>query len=97
MIFEKEEKKFGKSRAWTRVDRVKRFRGVLFITCATGEICNIDSSIYAVVSIILMYILIDSYLVQSAVSHLFLNQWRCLKLYLLFRFVWIVVVFSDLL
>ncbi len=29
-------------------------------------------------------ILIDSYLIQSAVSHLFPNQWRCLKLYLPF-------------
>ncbi len=59
----------------------------------------------------LLYILMDSYFVQSAVSHLFLNQWRCLKLYLPFPVClnchcvfWIVVlffrfvvVFSDLL
>ncbi len=58
-----------------------------------------------------LYILIDSYFVQSAVSHLYLNQWGCLKLYLpfpvclncrwVFRIVVLffrfVLVFSDLL
>ncbi len=48
----------------------------------------------------LLYILIDRYLVQSAVSHLFPNQWRCLKLCLPFLVCCcvfgIVVLFSDL-
>ncbi len=44
--------------------------------------------------------LIDRCLIQSAVSNLFPNQWRCLKLYLTLpvcRCVfWLVVLFSDL-
>ncbi len=49
------------------------------------------------------FTLIDRCLIQSAVSNLFPNQWRCLKLYLplpvclICRCVfWLVVLFSDL-
>ncbi len=48
----------------------------------------------------LLYILIDSYLVQSTVSNLFPNQWCCLKLYLSFPvclicLFWLVIIFSE--
>ncbi len=44
-----------------------------------------------------LYILIDRYLVQSAVSNLFPNQTAVSNYTYLFRFVWFVIVFSDLL
>ncbi len=70
-----------------------------FTICTTGADDIIDSAVLLVV----LYTLIDRCLVQSAVSNLFPNQWRCLKLYLplpvclICRCVfWLVILFSDL-
>ncbi len=104
MRFEKGEKKkkFGQSakgRIEPLVDRIKKILLVIYhlrhwswcfswLCCASfGSSCT----------------LIDRCLVQSAVSNLFPNQWRCLKLYLplpvclICRCVfWLVVLFLDL-
>ncbi len=80
------------------VDRVKKTWLVIYHlhhwSCASG-----DSSILLLV----LYTLIDRCLIQSAVSNLFPNQWRCLKLYLplpvclICRCVfWLVILFSNL-
>ncbi len=89
----------GQRRDRTLVDRVKKIQLAIYhlhhcswcfywLCCASsGSSCT----------------LIDSCLVQSAVSNLFPNQWCCLKLYLplpvclMCRCVfWVVVLFSDL-
>ncbi len=71
-----------------------------FTICATGA----DASVHSAVLLLVLYTLIDRCLVQSAVSNLFPNQWRCLKLYLplpvclICRCVfWLVIMFSGLL
>ncbi len=101
MRFEKGEKKksSAKGRIEPLVDRVKKTWLVIYplhhwswcfswLCCAScGSSCT----------------LIDRCLVQSAVSNLFPNQWRCLKLYLplpvclICRCVfWLVILFLDL-
>ncbi len=54
--------------------------------------------------LLVLYVLIDRCLVQSAVSNLFPNQWRCLKIYLPLPVClichcvfWLVIMFSGLL
>ncbi len=89
------KKKFGKRQDQTRVDHDNDTR---FTICATGADVSADSAVLLLV----LYTLIDRCLVQSAVSNLFPNQWRCLKLYLpllvclICHCVFWLVLFSDL-
>ncbi len=97
----REKKKFGQSVKGgiePLVDRVKKTWLVIY-HLHHWSWDMIDSAVLLLV----LYTLIDRCLVQSAVSNLFPNQWRCLKLYLplpvclICRCVfWLVVLFSDL-
>ncbi len=58
-----------------RLITLKSQNDTQFTICATGVDVSIDCCF--------LYILIDRCLVQSTVSNLFPNQWRCLKLYFL--------------
>ncbi len=73
----REKKKFVKRRVWTRVDSVIRYPGARFTNCAAGV-----TVLYRLCLFVIPPVLIDRCLVQSAVSNLFPNQWRRLKLYL---------------
>ncbi len=95
----REEKK-----VWQRRDRTtgrshQKNNDSRFTICTTGADVLIDSAVL----LLFLYTLIDRCLVQSAVSNLFPNQWRCLTLYLplpvclICRCVfWLVILFSNL-
>ncbi len=98
----REKKKFGQSakgRIEPLVDRVKKTWLVIYylchwIWCFSSLCCASFGSSCT---------LIDRCLVQSAVSNVFPNQWRCLKLYLPLPVClicpcvfWLVVLFSNL-
>ncbi len=94
----REKKKFGKRRIEPLVDRIKR-RYTRFYHLRHWSWCFN----WLCCSFLVLYTLIDRCLVQSAVSNLFPNQWRCLKLYLPLPVClichcdfWLVVLFSDL-
>ncbi len=101
MRFEKGEKKKSSAKGGIEplVDRVKEILLVIYHLCHWSW-CF---SWFCCASFASSCTLIDRCLVQSAVSNLFPNQWRCLKLYLplpvclICRCVfWLVVLFSDL-
>ncbi len=96
----REKKRSAKGGIEPLVDRVKNTRHMIYHLhhwswCFSSLCCASSGSSFT---------LIDRYLVQSAVSNLFPNQWRCLKLYLplpvclICRCVfWLVIMFSELL
>ncbi len=101
MRFEKGEKKKSSAKGGIEplVDRVKEILLVIYHLCHWSW-CF---SWFCCASFASSCTLIDRCLVQSAVSNLFPNQWRCLKLYLplpvclICRCVFgLVVLFSDL-
>ncbi len=101
MRFEKgEKKKIGQRWDRTTGRSHQKDNDTRFTICTTGSDASVDSAVLLLV----LYTLIDRCLVQSAVSNLFPNQWRCLKLYLPLLIClichcvfWLVIMFSGLL